>query len=81
MNENLPNSIGYKDYEIKPIPMKVIVENNEKWNTQFEIWEHKGYASTVFPFSGKETYSLKEDAIKYCFNAGKHVIDKELIKK
>ncbi len=39
MSENLPGSIRHKDYEIKPTPMKVIVENNEKWNTQFEILE------------------------------------------
>ena len=77
MNENLPEAIEYQGYEIRPSPVKVIVEDAERWNTQFEIWEHKGSDSYSFPFCGKPTYGSKEDAIKYCFNAGKHIIDNE----
>ena len=77
MNENLPTSIRYKHYEIKPDPRKVIIDNTERWNTQFRIWEHKGNAVRMFKFHDKLTYSSKEDAIKHCFNAGKFIIDKQ----
>jgi hypothetical protein len=75
MNENLPESIRYKDYVIRPTPMKVIVEGNEKWNTRCEIWQNKGDENILFPIFGEETYSFKEDAIKHCFNAGQYFID------
>ncbi len=84
MSENLPKSIRYKKYEIKPDSRKVIIENTERWNTQFRIWEHKGDAARTFKFYDKPTYSSKEDAIKHCFNAGKFIIDnkpEQLIKQ
>ena len=75
MNENLQKSIRYKNYEIKPDSRKIIIENTERWNTPFRIWEHKGKAVRTFKFYDKTTYSSKEDAIKHCFNAGKCIID------
>ena len=38
---------------------------------------NKGSESTLFPFTGKSTFESKEDAIKHCFLAGKHIIDNE----
>ena len=75
MSENLPKSIRYKNYEIKPDSQKVIIGNTERWNTQFRIWEHKGDAVRTLKFHDKLTYSSKEDAIKHCFKAGKSIID------
>lgn len=83
MSEKLPE-INYRDYQIIPASIKVIIEDVERWNTQFEIWEHKGSESNFFSFCGKPTYESKEEAIKYCFGAGKHIIDNEpekLVKK
>ena len=77
MNENLPTSIRHKNYEVKPDPRRVIIENIERWNTQFKILEHKGYAVRVFNFYDKPTYDSKEDAIKHCFSAGKYIIDEK----
>ena len=77
MSENLPEAINCQGYQIKPTSMKMLVENAERWNTRFEIWEHKGSESTVFPFYDKPTFKSKEDAIKRCFLAGKHIIDNE----
>ena len=84
MSEKLPEAVNYKDYEIRLTPMRVIVGDAEKWNSHFEIWEHKGDSSTVFPFQGKRTWKTKEEAMKYCFRAAKYVIDNEpekLVKK
>ena len=84
MSKNLPEAINYQGYQIRPMPMKVIIKGTEQWNTHFEIWEHKGKESTVIPFHGKLTFESKEDAIKRCFLAGKHIIDskpEKLIKK
>lgn len=84
MSENLPEAINYQGYQIRPMPMKVIIKGTERWNTQFEIWEHKGRDLTVFPFHGKSTCESKEDAIKRCFLVAKHIIDNEpekLVKK
>ncbi len=50
MSKNLPEAINYQGYQIRPMPMKVIIKGNEQWNTHFEIWEHKGKESTVIPF-------------------------------
>lgn len=77
MSECLPEVLNYRGYEIRPAPMKVCVKDGERWNTRFEIWDHKGGESTVFPFYGKPTFKSKEDAIKWCFPAGKHIIDNE----
>jgi len=84
MSEDLPEAINYQGYQIRPNPLKVIIDDTEKWNTQFEIWEHRGNESTIFPFYGRYICESKEDAIKCCFHEGKHILDNEpekLIKK
>lgn len=75
MTEKLPISIDYHGYQIRPLPRKVLVESVTRWNTQFEIWEHKGSVLTVFPFCDKLTFDVKKDAVKRCFSAGKYIID------
>ena len=77
MNENLPETIIYKGYQIKPSPRLVIVEGVEKWNTQFKIFEHKGSEVRELIFNGRVVFETKQEAIKYCFQAGKDTIDKE----
>lgn len=77
MNENLPELINYHGYQIRPIPRKIIIDSAERWNTTFEIWEHTGRESTVFPFNGSKTFELKDQATKYCYSLGRHIIDNE----
>ena len=77
MDKTLPNAVDHQEYQIKPMPMKIIVEGAERWNSKLEIWKHSCSESTVFQFCGKPTFKAKEEAIKYCFNAGKHIIDNE----
>lgn len=77
MSENLPETINYQDYQIRPTPMKVIVEGAERWNTRFEIRQDKRKEVTIFPFYGRYICELKEDAVKHCFREGKHIIDNE----
>ena len=76
MNENLPEIVIYKGYQIRPSPRLVIIEGVEKWRAQFKIFEHKGSEVHERIYRGT-VYETKQEAIQYCYQAGKNMIDME----
>ena len=79
MNENLPETIIYKGYQVRPSLRLVIIEGIEKWRARVKIFEHKGSKAHERIYEGT-VYETKQEAIQYCYRAGKNIIDMELEK-
>ena len=69
------NRIKYKQYEIQASPYKKEINGVPKWSTHYIIREHRGYDIPCRKITSKEIFNTKEDAIEYCFLAGKAEID------
>jgi len=70
------NEITYKDFTIQATPAEL---HDGNWS--IDIWiethgekEHKGR-----PFTSLETFPTEEEAVEYCFQFGRDIIDGKVI--
>ena len=70
--------LPYKGFFIQAIPHQLL-DNGREWTTKIHIWKFTSSRSQQFAFSSPYTSRKKEEAIKNCFNYGKHIIDNQKI--
>jgi len=65
--------ITYKGYLIEAAPYQ-LAESGE-WTMQVNIYRDRGSQISEKPFSAKNRFKTKEEAIPHCFEFGKQIID------
>jgi len=67
------DEIPYKGCIIKAVPDQLADDGS--WTTNVSIIRHLGDTTTEQRFSARNTYQTKEEAIHYCLDFGKRIID------
>jgi hypothetical protein len=66
-------SIDYKGHKIRATPYKLT--KSKRWALEFQIFSPKGNNILAKMFSAVNTYGTEKEAILYCLNLGKQIID------
>ncbi len=66
-------TVPYKGYEIRATPLQ-LPESGE-WTLDIEIVRHTGDAVNLRPFSARNKFPTREEAIVRCFAFGRRIID------
>ncbi|MDP8211664.1 MAG: helix-turn-helix domain-containing protein [Candidatus Zapsychrus exili] len=71
-----PDRVRYEDFEIEASPYQLA--DSKKWTININIWKFSSDGAKCTPYSAKNTYDTKEEAMKNCFIFGKKIIDGEI---
>ncbi len=66
-------TLQYKGYEIRATPLQL--PESREWTLDIEIVRHPGNGVNPRPFSARNRFRTKEEAIARCFAFGKRIID------
>ena len=68
-----PDIIEYNGYEIQASPYQLAESKN--WTINIYIFKHRGSYVASKNFSLANSYPSREEAVRYCFDFGKKIID------
>lgn len=72
----LPEEVEYKGLIIHPIPEKLAESGN--WTLKVEIQKRRGSGVTARPYSARNNFATREEAVRHCFEEGRQIIDGEI---
>ena len=67
------SEIPYKGYLIRPTPLQL--RDSGEWTIEIYISKHRGNSVTERNYSAGNKFKTEEEAIQYCINYGKQIID------
>jgi hypothetical protein len=67
------NKVSYQGFIIEAVPHQLA--ESKEWTLNINIFKDTGSQTTVRPFSTRNTFDTKEEAIQHCFNFGRQIID------
>jgi len=67
------NTVEYKGYEIRAVPFQLA--DSGEWTVDILIVRYTGAEVRQRKFGASNTYKAKNEAVQYCFNLGKQIID------
>ena len=63
----------YQGFVIDARPHQLV--DDGRWSLAISIERHHGDGDTVLSYSAADTFETKEEAIDYCLNFGRQIID------
>ena len=67
------NRAAYGGYIIDARPFQLVDDN--RWSTDITLERHTGAAVETRPFCDTKTWETREEAVRYCWNFGRQIID------
>lgn len=65
--------IQYKGYDIQAAPLQLA--DNRQWQINIQILRHSERETVSRNFSAGDSYAMRDDAVKNCFQFGRQIID------